>query len=857
MRRLGGSAALQLGLFIVLGAAWTPAEAQESAAERVLVEMQLGRIAARTVEAYRVGDVALVPLGAFFELAEIRATRRADGAFQAIVQPGNLLLVIDPTAGVVRLDKDKLPVDGNQLLATETSVFLSTAILGRALGLDWDVSWPDLQVAVIEPAALPVARRLRRESMLRARLGRARETEYTALRLGLERPRVDGLVFDYSVLTPTTGMSGTAYSTMLGLDVLGGSLSLGLQSQGSADRAPRTEAAWSGVWRENRYLSQLRIGDGYASGPRSRSSRGLFFSNSPFVRPPTIGDVPFAGKLGAGWTVEAYRGGRLVGFDSVNALGQFSFDVPIQYGENPVDFIAYGPFGEIREFNRTYRVATDGLPARQFEYGASLGQCRTTLCTATSNVDFRYGASTRWTLRAGLDQFWRDSLGSLTHPYVGFLGGITNALIAEGEAVGNAVLRGALRYEPTVNLQFGAEVNRFARGVRDPMLTPDGRLSQWTVQAFFRPLSRLGGTYLDASFDRINGQTADISSGRLGGSVQVADVRFLPAVRFQRQTGFGPAQSQTFYGVNTFVLPRPGLGKVLGSMTARTSIEFERGEGPSSASAYVGLPVLKGLRAELGTNWFRGMRGPAFSLMVAAELPTVRSYTTVTGGGGNEALGTQYVTGSAIYNPTRSNVDFSAMPGLSRGGVTGRVFLDANANGRFDRGEELLRDVRVVVGPMFSFTDKSGGYKVWDLLPYEPTPVTVDSASLASPLWVPSFARALIEPSPNRYRQFDIAILPGGVIEGVVRWAPERAPAGGTAAGVSLVLRHQESGEQRVITTFTDGTFYAIGIRPGSWEMQVDPGCLATLQATSDPIRFSIAPSVEGVTVSGLEVTVR
>jgi hypothetical protein len=604
-------------------------------------------------------------------------------------------------------------------------------------------------------------------------------------------------------------------------------------------------------------LSQLRIGDGYASGPRGRSSRGLSVSNSPYVRPPTIGDVPFAGKLGAGWTVEAYRGGRLIGFDSVNALGQFSFDVPIQYGENPVDFVAFGPFGEVREFNRTYRVATDGLPARQLEYGASLGECRTMLCTATSNVDLRYGASTRWTLRAGLDQFWRDTLGNLTHPYVGFLGAITNALIAEGEAVGNAVLRGALRYEPTVNLQFGAEVNRFARGVRDPILTPDGRLSQWTANVFFRPISRLGGTYFDASFDRINGETTDISSGRLGGSVQVADVRFLPAVRFQRQTGFGPAQSQTFYGVNTFVLPRPSLGKVLGSMTARTSIEFEQGAGASSASAYVGFPVLRGLRAELGTNWFRGMRGPAFSLLVAAELPTVRSYTTVTAGGGNEALGTQYLTGSAIYNPTRTNVDFSAMPGLSRGGVTGRVFLDANANGRHDGGEELLQNVRVVVGPVFSFSDRSGNYKVWDVLPYEPTPVTVDSATLASPLWVPSFARALIEPSPNRYRRFDIAILPGGVIEGVVRWGPERSAAGGTAAGVSLVLKHQESGEQRVITTFTDGTFYAIGVRPGAWAMQVDPGCLATLGATSDPIHFTIAPSVEGVTVSGLEVIVR
>jgi hypothetical protein len=832
--------------------------AQAPVAERVLIELQIGRIASRTVEALRAGDDALIPLGAFFELAELRSAGRPDGTVQAIVQPGNLPLVIDPAGGVVRLGKDKIPATQGQLVATETEVFVSIAILGRALNLEWEVSWPDLQVAVLEPGNLPVARRLRRESMVRAQLSRSSETEYTGLRLGLERPRVDGVIFDYSVLTPTTGVEGTAYSTMLGLDVLGGSLGLGLQSQGSAGKAPRSEASWTGVWRENPWFSQLGLGDGFASGPRGRTLRGFSASNSPYVRPAMIGDVPFAGRLGAGWTVEAYRGGRLIGFDSVNALGQFSFDVPIQYGENPVDFIAYGPFGEIREFNQTYRVANEGLPAHQFEYGVSAGQCRTTLCTATGNLDLRYGLSTRWTVRAGLDQFWRDSLSNLTHPYAGVTGAITNSITAEAEAVGNAVLRGALRVEPSTNLHLQAEVNRFAQGVRGPILTPQNRLTQWTANAFFRPIARLGGTYLEAGFDRIHGTSTDITSGRLGGSVQVADVRVLPAIRFQRMTGAGPGQGQTFYGVNTFVLPRPSLGKVLGSVSARTSLEFQRGIGASSASAYFGFPVIRGLRSELGTNWSRGMRGPGFSLLIAAELPTVRSYTSVTAGAGQPALGTQYVTGSAIYNPSRAGVDFSGSPALSRGGVTGRVFLDGNGNGRYDRDEELLRDVRVVVGPVFSFTDQNGTFKVWDLLPYELTPVTVDSASLSSPLWVPAFAAAMIEPSPNRYRKLDIPILPGGVIEGTVRWATgSPGAASGPVSGVAIVLKHKESGEQRVLTTFSDGSFYAMGVRPGEWEMRVDSKCQSLLKASAEPVAFRVLPSAEGTTVSGLELVLQ
>ncbi len=827
-----------------------PATAKSAAAEPVLIELQLGRIASRTVEAYRAGDEALIPLSVFFELAEMRSARRADGALEAMVQPGNVPLVLEPASRTLRLGKERIVLGPDQLVATDHDVYVSTRVLSKALNLEWDVSWPDLQVAVLEPGNLPVARRIRRESLLRAQLMSSSSPEYAGLRLGVDRSRLNGLVFDYSVLTPTTGLDAGAYSTALGFDLFGGALSLGLESQNGTGRGPRTEVTWTGIWRESPWLSQAQLGDGISTGPRSRSLRGASISNSPYVRPSILGNVPFTGQLGAGWTVEAYRGGRLIGFDSVNALGQYSFDVPIQYGENPLDFVAYGPFGEVREFNQTYRLRAEGLPAHHFEYGLSAGECRTRLCNATGNLDLRYGISTRWTARVGLDQFWRDSVSNLTHPYVGILGSVTNSITVEAEAVGNAVLRGALRYEPSVNLQLQAEAHRFARGTKDPILTPEGRLNQVTLSAFLRPVSRLGGTYLEASLDQVHAIGGDITSGRLGASFQVADVRVIPAIREQHQTITGGAAfDQTFFGVNTFVLPHPALGKVLGSMTARTTLEIERGVGASSASVFLGIPLMRSLRAELGSTWFRGNRGPGFSLLVAAELPTVRSYTTVTAGGGSEAMGTQYVTGSAIYNPSRGSVDFSGTPALSRGGLTGRVFLDVNGNGKFDPGEQSLPGVRVVVGSTFAFSDAEGAYHVWDVLPYEPTPVSVDSATLASPLWVPAFAAMMVEPSPNRYRRLDIPVLPGGVIEGRVHRA-----SGGTAGGIVLVLTHKQSGERRLLTTFGDGSFYAIGIRPGSWELVVDPKCLSLLHASAGTMHFTVAPDVEGAAVDNLEV---
>src|SRR5207302_1351688 len=120
------------------------------------------------------------------------------------------------------------------------------------------------------------------------------------------------------------------------------------------------------------------------------------------------------------------RSGDLVAYDSADDQGRFAVELPIRYGENPVDFVAYGPFGEVREFNRTYRVLSELLPEKRLEYGLSAGQCRSAQCRGTGNIDLRYGVTRRLTVQGGVDQFWRDSLPNRTHPYAAVVLNPTN-----------------------------------------------------------------------------------------------------------------------------------------------------------------------------------------------------------------------------------------------------------------------------------------------------------------------------------------------------------------------------------------------------------------------------------------------
>ncbi len=822
------------------------------APDATLVELAVGRSVSRTVPAYRTGDEALLPVTQLAELAEIATRPLADGGLELILQPGDHRIALDPRSTEIRSATGTITLTPTDRVVGAGDQYLSTRVLTVLLHSSFTINWSDLSVTLLDPDSLPVGRRIAREKA-RATYRAALEAQAPDLSLGMERTRWDGVVLDYSLLAPSQDLLGGAYSTGLGLNLMGGSLEASIASAGPPrDGNVRFDGSWTGVWRTNPWVSQVRVGDGISSGPRPRSERGFVISNSPFLRPTLFGDIPFQGGLGPGWQIEAYRGGRLLAIDSANSLGRFSLDVPVEYGENPVDFVAYGPFGEVRQFNQTYRVVSDVIPAHRVEYGASLGACRSTTCRANGNLDVRYGLSRRWTVRGGVDQFWRDTLPALSHPYVGAAGAIGNAWALEVEAVASAVVRGLLRFEPTERVRLSTEFNHFATSPVQPILTPQGRRTQWTTNAIVRPFRQRDDVFFEASLDRITSTGGDNTSGRLGVSLYTGRLRLAPAFRFTRFTDPTEiAASQSFVSLNAFSLPFPELGAILGRVSGRAMWEADTRGGTTTMAAYLSRELSRGINVEAGAGWSRGL-GTTLSLLVSTELTALRATTSISVPSQGPAIANQFVQGSLLYDPASRGVAFTTGPSLERAGVSGRVFLDENGDGKWQADEQLLPDVRVLAGYSSVLSDSAGRYRVWDLPSFEPVRMTVDSTSLASPLWVPAYGSVSIETGPNRFRGFDIPIVPGGVVEGrLVRQTPTGdAPI----AGAKVILKRKGSREERTLVTFSDGDFYLIGVRPGEYELSVDGDLLAHLRLNAKPLTFTMPASAEGATVDGLEL---
>jgi hypothetical protein len=412
--------------------------------------------------------------------------------------------------------------------------------------------------------------------------------------------------------------------------------------------------------------------------------------------------------------------------------------------------------------------------------------------------------------------------------------------------VGRGFARSAVRYEPSLHLRVGVEAAAFATDTAQPLVFPPGRRSQWSVTAFWRPVPQRGFGFVDARVDHARTASGSELRARLSGSVQTGELRWFPYLRLERP-GSGTA-SRAFVGLDVFALPRPALGPVLGPVWWRGGWEAG-GAAPTRVSAHASRPIGPVLRVELGATWARGAQGPTFTLVLTTLLPTLRGYSAVSAPAGAPVLATQFVQGSLLWDRANGAVAGAPGPSLERAGVAGRVFRDENANGVRDPGEHGIPDVRVLVGATRAHTDSFGRFRVWDLVPFEPIFVSVDSLSLRSPLDVPAFATASLVPGPNRFREFDIPIVRAGVIEGRV------LRGGRGAAGVTLVLTDRRTGARRRFATFSDGAFYALGVKPGDYELGVADDVLDALEAAAEPVRFSLAPAAQASALEGITLT--
>src|SRR5256884_4480488 len=163
--------------------------------------------------------------------------------------------------------------------------------------------------------------------------------------------------------------------------------------------------------------------------------------------------------------------------------------------------MASGPGDRIRKSTQTFREPRGLLTAGRLEYGISGGSCRGTPCRATGNVDLHYDVSERWTVRGGVDRFWRDTLPDLPNAYASVVGTPSTTWTVTLDGVTAAFARAGLRYEPSIDRRGTAEYTPHAEATVAPVLTPPGARSRLVLFGFWRPIRRAGFFFFGGPLD--------------------------------------------------------------------------------------------------------------------------------------------------------------------------------------------------------------------------------------------------------------------------------------------------------------------------------------------------------------------
>jgi len=788
-----------------------------SGVEEAVVSLELARLDERIITVDRDGGIAWIPLT---EVAALTGYGYHDGTDHAALLQG----------------KDEIATfrAGSASRSTRSGWVVRSDSLARQLGIDIQVDWQELRIVLIDPGTTPVARRIAREKRQRELLREAASTPLTAR---ASRPLIDGLAVEYGLGFASNG-SPDRFTTTVGTSVLGG----GLRLQIDQATATRIDGSWTSAWTGERAVSQLRLGDGVSSGPHPRTLRGVALSNARLTRFEDLGDLPVTGQVGAGWEVEAYRGGRLVAVQQADALGHYRFDVPVRIGENPVSVVAYGPSGERRESSKSLTIDDDITRPGRVEYAVSAGACRTSECTITGNLDARWGMARGWTVRGGYDAFTRDTAPSLQHPYAGVTGRLTNQFWVDGEAVMNASRRVGLRYEPSAALNVRSEYFRFDDDIRQPILTIAGRKEQLTTSAFWRPRGIHGTTSFELSTDYVTGTSGTQTSARLTASLTQGRLRMLPSARILRTDHAGRSVTTRSIGLTAMLFPGVrGSGiPLLGRALIRGTIEGDpAGEGFQTVGAYASWPSYRTGQLEVGATWNR-LSGTALTVRTALSLGGARLHGSVTRRPDGTVETNPYLQGMLYLDPT-GGVRTSAETGGDRAGVTGVVWVDTDGDGIQDDDEVPAAGVRIEIGARSVLTDQEGHYETFGFAPYIPVRMSIDSLSFPSPLLVASLPDSGIAVAPFRLERIDLPLAPGGVLDGRLEHHD-----GAAAASVDVEMCRIGTRDCRTMRSYGDGGLYELGIRAGTWEIRsggvvLDSVTIRAGQSSAVQLRLPVA----------------
>ncbi len=578
--------------------------------------------------------------------------------------------------------------------------------------------------------------------------------------------------------------------------------------------------------------------------------RGFYLSSFGSQQRIRGNRITLRGDLPTGWDVEVYRDGEILDFQTEpDPDGRYEFeDLRTRSGLNVFRLIFFGPQGQRREEVERFFLNGQQTEPGNTQYEIAVNQARRNLIeieNISSNQDSFGALRGTAIVEHGLSQRLAGTAGLTTL--------VTPDRAEDGLAEGR---RGTRRTFVNLGLRgslggvFGELDTAFnAEGGLGAGLSLQTRFDHYRLNLEHREFKGL-----DSEISNVSGNRGIM---RRTSEIELSGLPDLPLLGRTPVTGRG-----NLIETETGLRSASATGRLSTRLanfrqTFRTRWTFESGGDPERRSPTEGDLTLR-VGTDVGPVNLRGAArydiAPEAQFATAditADWDITRRIGLRAGFSNAISSGTSTITGgvnwstdsfaiglngdfdtnrniSALFslrfgfgtNP-RSGRSHVRAENMSRfGAVVPRAFIDRNATGRFDPGDQLLENVQFRGRGLGRSdpTDESGSIMMPGVRPYRTQVLEIEERSLEDPFLKSVNSEQGFYVRPGQATYLDFPIVPTGEIDGMVTIVTEGRERAGRGVRLELVNKDGQVVREELVTY--DGYFYLGEVPYGSYTLR-------------------------------------
>lgn len=769
----------------------------------------------------------------------------------------------------VALDLDKKTIEGVKSVSNlsdqdffiyRDELYLRKSLLEELFGLTFIFDHRQLDLKLFSEEELQVIRQHNRRK--RYRNFQNEQTFFDPdISRTASRNLFDGWILNWGLNSSHSFESqGFSYAGGVGGELLGGNLSTNFS--GSKDYGIHwhdVRGRWEFPVYSSPFLTHFTAGfsameDNLTGG--TRSFKGIEITNKPLSTRRQFSRFTLSNNLEEGWDADLEVGGRLEDVTLTPENERYDFTVPLTYGSNVFRVNRYDKQGYNHPRKYHIYVPQDLLPANEFEYKLSAGRYEN-INRDFGKLDLKWGLSPHLTIGGG---------GQVLSPSANNFSDLNPTEVAPFLQVWS-------RLGSTVYFRVG-HTYKYLSQASMRIIFPESQslsvdLKKYHSESAFNKLGKsleasMNSTFpISLSFLDLNtslsaryseSQSSDATLNLFGGMNTTLPLGFRLSSRVSgRLNNWKNNTFSEFSHLNT----RISISKrLLRRLLLKPGITYDHKREKIVRSRFeISGRILGSGNMGLSIDHNHMFDQTSMMLNVSFDLPFGRHSSQVRSNY-NRPTFNQRTSGSIAFNGAKE-LHFDRRSSLNKGAITLDPYLDLNNNSQKNEGEPSVSGLEASV---YRKGDQQPSYQgrktVKHLAAYDHYIVRIDAQSLENPLWSPRYETYEVQPSPNKFTRIQVPIVVHGEVSGQVETEGDIDLR--SLSGVEVHIVSLEESFKEVVRTYSGGSFYLVGLKPGDYMATLNSGRLArqSIKAVGDSVSFTIKSKRQGDIVDGLKLRV-